>query len=356
MRAGMLPVESRSPGFAGRAQAGRVGVVAIGRNEGERFRRCLASLEPCGAPIVYVDSGSTDGSVEVARSRRCLVVELDMGQPFTAARARNAGLERLLRAHPEVELVQFVDGDCELVAGWIETAAGALDADPGLAAVCGRLRERHPERTVYNRLCDIEWNTPVGPAAACGGIAMYRVRAFQQVGGFDGSIIAGEEPELCVRLRQRGWGIYRLDAEMALHDADMERFGQWWRRAVRAGHCFAEGFALHGAPPERLWLRKNLSILFWAVAVPLAAAVAACLTRGAGLALLLLYPASLIRSARANRRRGLAAGDARLYAGACMLSNFAGVVGQGRYLLGRLTGRRSRIIEYKGNTSASGSP
>jgi GT2 family glycosyltransferase len=350
----MPPTDPPSPDSTCRAHSGRVGIVAIGRNEGERFRRCVTSLEACGAPIVYVDSASTDGSAEWARSRGCLVVELDMAQPFTAARARNAGLERLLLAHPGVELVQFVDGDCEVVAGWIETAVRALDADPGLAAVCGRLRELRPEQTIYNRLCDIEWNTPVGPAAACGGIAMYRVRAFLQVGGFDAAIIAGEEPELCVRLRQRGWAIYRLDAEMALHDAAMERFGQWWTRAVRAGHCFAEGFALHGAPPERLWLRKNLSILFWALALPVTAVLAAFFTGGLGLALLLLYPASLLRSARASRRRGLAPYDARLYAGACMLANFAGLAGQARYALGRVTGRRSRIIEYKGKASPSG--
>jgi glycosyltransferase involved in cell wall biosynthesis len=47
----------------------QVGLVIIGRNEGERLRRCLASVGAGGCDVVYVDSGSTDGSSEVARSR-----------------------------------------------------------------------------------------------------------------------------------------------------------------------------------------------------------------------------------------------------------------------------------------------
>ena len=68
-----------------------IGVVAIGRNEGERLRRCLTAI-PQGQTIIYVDSGSTDGSQDFARGMGLTVVDLDPGQRFTAARARNAGL------------------------------------------------------------------------------------------------------------------------------------------------------------------------------------------------------------------------------------------------------------------------
>ena len=80
----------------------------------------------------------------------------------------------------------------------------------------------HPEASVYNRLCDFEWDTPVGDAEACGGDFLARAAAFGSVGGFDERMIAGEEPELCYRLRRGGWRIHRADHAMTLHDAARE--------------------------------------------------------------------------------------------------------------------------------------
>src|SRR5215472_6326791 len=126
-----------------------IGVVAIGRNEGERLRRCLESVVRQADAVVYVDSGSTDGSVALARSLGVETVELDLSIPFTAARARNAGLRRLLEVDPAVEFVQFVDGDCEIVPGWLERAAEELATRPDVAIVCGRRRERFPQASAY---------------------------------------------------------------------------------------------------------------------------------------------------------------------------------------------------------------
>ena len=197
-----------------------------------------------------------------------------MTRPFTAARARNEGLNRLLLLHPDIDFVQFVDGDCEIVQGWLEAAREFLNDHPSHAVVCGRRRERHPERSVYNRLCDEEWNTPIGDALSCGGDAMMRIPALLAVGGYRDSMIAGEEPELCFRLRQKGWHIHRLDREMTLHDVDMTRFSQWWNRTVRSGHAFAEGAWLHGAPPERHWVREARRAWLWGIILPLAIVIA----------------------------------------------------------------------------------
>ncbi|WP_445241601.1 glycosyltransferase family A protein [Microcoleus vaginatus] len=173
----------------------QVGLVAIGRNEGQRLRQCLVSATDKVARVVYVDSGSTDGSLELARSLGADTVELDLSIPFTAARARNEGFARLLELAPDIEFVQFVDGDCEVVDGWIDRAYNELAAKPEVAAVCGRRRERYPEASIYNQLCDIEWDTPIGETKACGGDSMMRASAFQQVEGFNPALIAGEEPE-----------------------------------------------------------------------------------------------------------------------------------------------------------------
>ena len=132
---------------------------------------------------------------------------------------RNEGMRRIAAVAPGLEFIQFIDGDCELMPGWLDTAARVLDQHLTAAAVCGRRRERHPEHSVYNLLCDMEWDTPIGQTLACGGDVLVRTEALRQVVGFRDDLIAGEEPELCVRLRAKGWSIWRLDAEMTLHDA-----------------------------------------------------------------------------------------------------------------------------------------
>jgi GT2 family glycosyltransferase len=196
----------------------RFGVVVIGRNEGQRLIVCLRAVSEAAA-VVYVDSNSTDGSVQAARQLGAEIVELDPGTPFTAARARNAGFARLETIAPDLAYVQFVDGDCELARGWLEAAAAFLDSRGDAAAACGRLRERHPDRSAYNWLCDKEWDRPTGEVRAFAGNVMIRAAALQAVGFYREDVIAAEEDELCVRLRQANWRIWRLGDEMALHDA-----------------------------------------------------------------------------------------------------------------------------------------
>lgn len=330
--------------------AASVGVVAIGRNEGERLRACFDSLGPLASATVYVDSGSTDGSVELARSRGIDVVSLDMSLPFTAARARNEGFRRLRDLHPQVEFVQFLDGDCQLVPGYLEKAKAALEARPELAIVCGWRREREPGRSIYNELCDVEWQAPPGDTTWVGGDFLIRASAFEQVGGFDATVIAGEEPEMCVRLREKGWKLHRLAERMTLHDAAMTRFGQWWKRTLRTGHAFAEGAAMHGRPPYRHCVREVRSNWIWGVGLPVVALAAAWPTRGWSLLLLGLYPllaAKIFRGARRQMPTRLALA----FAAFCVLAKFSQARGQLKYVLGRASGRRSRLIEYKGTAS-----
>ncbi|HEY9067843.1 MAG TPA: glycosyltransferase [Burkholderiaceae bacterium] len=321
-----------------------VGCVVIGRNEGERLRKCLASVVGHVGRVVYVDSGSTDGSVEMAQAQGVQVVALDMRQPFTAARARNAGFMALLQAMPDCTHVQFVDGDCEIQPAWIEQADAFLASHPQAAVVCGRRRERHPERSVYNRLCDQEWAVPAGIAKACGGDAMMRVAALRAVGGYRDDLIAGEEPELCVRLRAQGWQIHVLAAEMTLHDAAMTRFGQWWMRNVRAGYAYAEGAHLHGQPPERHCVRSLNSALAWGLGLPLLIAAAGFVAGPWALALLLIYPLQVTRlflggsgDSRSRRVRAIF----------LVLGKFPEVQGALRYRRLRMLKRNGRLIEYK---------
>ncbi len=320
------------------------GFVAIGRNEGERLIACLDSLKATGdGPIVYVDSGSSDGSVAAARARGAEVVALDMARPFTAARARNEGLKRLREIAPGLQFVQFIDGDCALAPDWLAKAAAFLGARPDVAVVCGRRRERRPEASLYNRLCDLEWATPVGEALACGGDALMRIDALEGVGGYRGDLIAGEEPELCVRLREAGHRIWRLDAEMTLHDAAMTRFGQWWRRSERAGHAFAEVSALHARSPHGIWRPETRRALLWAGLTP-AALLLAVAVSPLFLTMLLAYPAQIARLYRRSRQDGA---DALTRAALTVIGKFAEAKGALSYYFGRLGAGRRRLIEYK---------
>src|SRR5262249_1184135 len=156
-----------------------LGIVTIGRNEGERLRRCLRSILGRGLPVVYVDSNSTDGSPELARSLGAAVVELDPSRPVCVPRARNEGFERLCRVGPEGRFVQFRAGACEPVDGWLGRAGRVLEGRPDVALVTGRRRERFPERSIYNHLADLEWDMPLGEIAGSHGDILVRAEAFR---------------------------------------------------------------------------------------------------------------------------------------------------------------------------------
>jgi glycosyltransferase involved in cell wall biosynthesis len=321
-----------------------VAVVAIGRNEGERFRRCLGSILQTCSRVVYVDSGSTDGSAGFAEGRGARVVVLDTSRGFTAARARNAGLERVLEDFPEVRFVQFVDGDCEVETDWLATARNNLVANPKAAVVFGRRRERFPDKTVYNRICDLEWHVPAGEVLYCGGDAMFRLDALREVRGYRPDLIAGEEPELCVRLRQKGWSVVSLDLPMTLHDAAMTRFSQWWRRSMRCGYAFAEGAHIHGAPPERHWVRESRRAWIWGLGIPLVILAGALVSPWLGLLLALVYPAQVVRLYLRRRGREPSAFATSAFQ---VLGKIPEAIGQLKFEWNRRLGRQGQLIEYK---------
>ena len=316
-----------------------IAAVAIGRNEGARLLACLASLRGQIGTMVYVDSGSSDGSVAAAREAGVSVVELDMSTPFTAARARNAGFRRAIEVAPDTEFVQFLDGDCELDPDWIATAHRFLREEPEVAIVCGRRREKFPEASHWNRMIDREWDRPAGDTAACGGDALVRRAAFEAVEGYRPDLIAGEEPEMCYRMRQTGWRIHRLASEMTRHDAALTRFSQWWQRARRTGHTYAEGAAIHGSGPERYKVAELRRSLLWGLGVPLLALAGALLIGPWALSVLLVWPLQAFRM----RIRGATWSDA-VFLTIGKIAEVQGILG---YWRGRLTGRRRGLIEYK---------
>ena len=345
----------------------KVGVVVIGRNEGERLKRCLASiLAQHQGPVVYVDSGSSDGSVEHAHSVGVEVVDLDMTQPFTMARGRNAGLNYLVKNYPDCEFVQFVDGDCEIISGWISVAYKFLLANPKTITVCGNRMERYPEATLYNKLINMEWQGTEGEVKACGGDAMYRVAPLARVKGFNESMIAGEEGDLCLRLRALGFVINRLDIPMTLHDANMHHFTEWWLRAVRCGHAYAHGFDLHRQSPEhqkeRYKKRQVFSSIVYGFCFPmlLLLLVSVLLTQPlsqlplvfvftAILFVLSLYIRLIEKCVKSRLVLGNSQSQAWLYGAFIALGKLPEAQGVAKYYINKMRGVTAKIIEYRAN-------
>jgi len=320
-----------------------VGAVVIGRNEGMRLKSCLESILGHVEQIVYVDSGSTDNSLSIAHALGVHVVELEMSKKFTAARARNVGYKELININPNLKYIQFVDGDCEVVPGWIQEAFNFMRNHPNIGVVSGRRRERFPDKTIYNKVCDIEWDTPIGEKKACGGDAMVRIEAIELVDGFRDDLIAGEESELCVRLRERGWKVWRLDTEMTLHDANMTRFSQWWIRSIRGGYAYAEGVYLHGKKQERHRVRDSLRILLWGIILPLTI-ISSALINPWWLILILIYPIQIIRLAFQGKR---SSHENWIYAIFMVLGKFPEGIGQIKFIYNTILGKHSNLIEYK---------
>lgn len=321
----------------------RIGAVVIGRNEGQRLVNCLTSMQGEVDLLIYVDSGSTDGSLSAAERLGAETVLLSRDVPFTAARARNAGFEKIMARPDAPEFVQFVDGDCTLEAGYLTHAAEALAADASLGLVTGWRAEIQPEASIYNEMCHFEWHRPAGEILACGGDMMVRASAFEDIGGFNPEVIAAEDDEFCTRLRKAGHRLMRLPIPMTHHDANMTAFSQWWSRATRTGHGFEQVNDLHAdyfvRERRRMWVFGGVlpvlaifgAVLFW----PLFALIVA------------LYAVSYLRTVRGLVKGGLVRNRAEKHAVYLFLSKFPNIIGAARYRKRKRLGSAMEIIEYK---------
>ncbi len=213
-------------------------VVIIGRNEGLRLERCLRSVREMKNPggeveVIYVDSASTDNSIQLAGSFGARVLSVNPPRP-TAAIGRNAGWRAA-----SASIVLFLDGDTILHPEFVLSSLPAFK-DSSVVAVWGHRREIHPEQSWYNRILDLDWIYKPGLTEFCGGDVLFRRSALVEVDGYDEGLIAGEEPEMCRRLRGKGYQILHVDCPMTGHDLAMTRFAQYWKRATRAGYAYAE--------------------------------------------------------------------------------------------------------------------
>jgi glycosyltransferase involved in cell wall biosynthesis len=325
-------------------------VVVIGRNEGQRLTRCLQSVRamepiPGDIELIYVDSDSSDDSVERARELDAWVIEVLPDRP-TAAIGRNAGWQAARAPY-----VLFLDGDTLLDPAFVNRAMEVF-ADPSIAGVCGARYETDTAGSVYNRVLDLDWRYPPGEMEYLGGDALMRRDILERVSGFDEGLIAGEEPDMWRRIRELGFKAWRLDIPMTGHDMAMTSFRQYWRRATRTGHAYAEVSERYRHSAIPLWrssARRNRIHAIGLVGVFVSSVAAALLIPSPWplVAFLLLFIALGLRTARQQRWRQASPMTLFLYGLHSHFQQIPVFVGQLGYSLSRRAGRRRQLIEYK---------
>ena len=192
-----------------------ISVIVIGKNEGERLVACLRSIQTAlsalAHEVVYVDSCSTDQSLQTAKAlgARCFLL---------AERKTTAGLGRFVGAkEARGEYLLFLDGDMQLQPGFAEKALMAIAAK-GYDGVCG-IRE-----DVYLRGGEVVCRndnyfgcTQERLAPVFGGALMITRDALDACGGWATDTIACEEAELYARLKAIGCRIAEIPVPMILH-------------------------------------------------------------------------------------------------------------------------------------------
>ena len=317
-----------------------IGVVIIGINVERYLADCLNSIYAADYPrelisVVYVDGGSRDDSVRLANDYYGVkLIELNDPHP-TPGRGRNAGWRSL-----DTPLIQFLDADTVMDPMWFKRALPLLSSRT--AAVTGHRRERYPDKNIFHMLTEMEWHYEIGLCRYFGGDVLISREALEKTGGFDDDLVAGEDPELSYRVRQEDWDIVRMDTLMTTHDINMSRFSQYFKRAYRSGHAYAEialRFMFNG---EKLWLRE-LARIAMKTLLPPVFVVLGILT-GNGLAGLLIGLLILFRplfSVQTYRKTSNQFGGKTLiyalHSAFVIYPQFLGVL---RYFYGRISGNR----------------
>ncbi len=212
-----------------------ISCVIIGLNSGRTLAGCLNAIKKADYPniieIIYVDGGSSDDSVSIARNTGSVtVIELNLERP-TPGRQRNAGWQAA-----RSEWAQFLDSDTRVDPAWFQQAVQGIN--DRTAAVYGYRKELYPDKNRYHFVADLEWNLD---KRNFGGDVLIRREVLEETCGYREDLRRGEDPELAVRIRGEGHVIKRLPVLMCLHDINMTRFTQYLRR------CFLSGYAYAGA-------------------------------------------------------------------------------------------------------------
>jgi GT2 family glycosyltransferase len=319
----------------------KAGIVVIGRNEGQRLSDSLIAAKYYGLPFVYVDSQSSDGSVEIAHNLNVDVVILDTSTLINASRGRNEGVAYLLERNPNLSYIHFIDGDTVFDPLWCKTALNILENNSEIAVVCGVLREKNRHHSLYAKLLGIEWRLMTQSNGKCGGNATIRLSALQLVNGYDETLIAGADPDLYRRLKEKNFYVKTTEIEMGEHDGGMTSFSQWWTRCKRSGYAFADA---------RSCSKSNRGVkntLLWGLALPISILISVFLLGPVGIIIISLYVVQIIRMVISKNIQCLKITDKIYYAVNVNLARIPQTIGVLSCYLERYAKIKKSVIHYK---------
>ncbi|MDB4634321.1 glycosyltransferase [Rubripirellula sp.] len=197
-----------------------VTAVIIGRNEEEYIAMAIKSVLKVGTrlggvEVIFVDSASTDQSIEVAAEFPIRILQLKPDWPLCVAAGRYTGVR-----HAKGKHILFLDGDSEVGEQWLVEATEFLNANPLYGGVAGVLNERYVDESGEciggkENVRDQDLTVYKTEKKSLGGIALFRSEAIDQVGSVNPHLPTAEDHELCLRLRVRGFKLATIPGVMA---------------------------------------------------------------------------------------------------------------------------------------------
>jgi GT2 family glycosyltransferase len=226
----------------------RVSVVVCSYNGAATIEECLAGIEALAYPnfeLIVVDDGSTDGTAAIAARRDCRLISTETRG---LAAARNTGIDAA-----SGEIVAFIDDDAAPDPDWLTflahsflTTENAGIGGPNLAfpedGAVAQCISHAPGGPTHVLISDQDAEHIPGCNMA------FRRAALEQVGGFDPRFrVAGDDVDICWRLRERGLGLGFSPAAVVWHHR-RDSVRRYWRQQ----RCYGEA----EAHLERKWPEK----------------------------------------------------------------------------------------------------
>jgi len=194
--------------------------VIIGKNAEWSIARLLESIlahvpSHLSIEIIYVDSASTDRTIEVVHRYPVTILQLSTHHALCASAGRFVGSR-----YASGKYIFFLDSDMELAEGWLQRALKALDEKPQIGAITGivldidrALKADEIPALDCSGYRDAGWTV----VKYAGGAAIFRHSVLDEVGTWNPHIISDEESELCLRIRHHGYQVVRIEYPVTRH-------------------------------------------------------------------------------------------------------------------------------------------
>lgn len=189
------------------------------------FASVLAAAEEADADVIVVDNGSTDGTREELDRLASARTQIIDAPGVSISALRNLGVMAT-----SASVLAFVDADCELSRDHVARAYAALNSTEAAAvgAPYALPREPHWVEATWQQLHEVEKDGPAPHVP--GGNLTVRRESFEAVGGFDVSLVTGEDAEFCQRLRRAGHAVYRVTSVKVIHHGNPKSVAAFFRK------------------------------------------------------------------------------------------------------------------------------